>query len=182
MSDPPLGYRDFALYENNATYFTHPNQVGSTSMVIDYTGTVVQDRLFYPWGQDWELGGTLYDERFASLQHRPEADETVRMLLPTVVSGMQSDRCNPVIARCSRPAGWRSRFSERSKVQSSKWKVARSLCLAHRPGPVKSKASNPPAIPLESAERSKNKAKTKPKTNPNKATKTRQSKVKSRAH
>jgi RHS repeat-associated protein len=42
----------------------------STTVVTDYTGALVEDRLFYPWGQDWQIVGTLYEERFAKLQHR----------------------------------------------------------------------------------------------------------------
>ena len=38
--------------------------------MTDYGGNLVQDHWFYPWGQDWALNGTLYDERFASLQRR----------------------------------------------------------------------------------------------------------------
>jgi hypothetical protein len=65
--------RHLAIYTNGqtgATYFPHPNALGSTTAVTDYTGALVEDKLFYPWGQDWQVVGTLYEERFAKLQHR----------------------------------------------------------------------------------------------------------------
>ena len=62
--------RHIAIYQNNATYFPHVNSLGSTTAVTDYTGAVVEDKLFYPWGQDWAMVGTLYEQRFAKLQHR----------------------------------------------------------------------------------------------------------------
>ncbi len=62
--------RHVATYQSNATYFTHVNSLGSTTAVTDYTGAVVEDKLFYPWGQDWAMAGTLYEERFAKLQRR----------------------------------------------------------------------------------------------------------------
>ncbi len=62
--------RHLGIYQNNATYTTHANTLGSTAAVTDYTGAPVEDKLFYPWGQDWHTVGTLYEERFAKLQHR----------------------------------------------------------------------------------------------------------------
>jgi hypothetical protein len=46
--------RHLAIYtngQNGATYFPHVNALGSTTAVTDYTGALVEDRLFYPWGQ-----------------------------------------------------------------------------------------------------------------------------------
>jgi RHS repeat-associated protein len=40
-------------------------------MVFNHTGgSVAQDEIFYPWGERWNYAGTLYDERFASMQQR----------------------------------------------------------------------------------------------------------------
>jgi len=67
----PLGAGMVALYQDNATFFIHPNHLGSTTMVFNHTGgSVAQDEIFYPWGERWNYAGTLYDERFASMQLR----------------------------------------------------------------------------------------------------------------
>jgi len=72
-----LGATPFAKYQGNVTYFIHGNLLGSTTMVYNHTGgTVVQDEIFYPWGERWAYGGTLYDERFASLGRR-DAESTL---------------------------------------------------------------------------------------------------------
>ena len=72
----PLGTRPFALYQNGSstttTYFLHPNALGSTELATDPTGSVAQDELFYPWGQEWAVSGKQ-DERFASLNQRDPA-------------------------------------------------------------------------------------------------------------
>src|SRR5207248_704308 len=61
-------------------YFLHATKLGSTSQATDYTGGVVQDQLFYPWGQEWQMVGTVQEKRFASLGHR---DTTETGLDPT---------------------------------------------------------------------------------------------------
>ena len=50
---------------STSTYFFHPNLLGSTSVVTDYTGTVQQDLLFYPWGQKLASQGITWDLHFA---------------------------------------------------------------------------------------------------------------------
>jgi len=37
----------------------HPNVVGSSTMVTDQTGAVVQDTTYYPWGQLWQSPGSF---------------------------------------------------------------------------------------------------------------------------
>src|SRR5438093_12688442 len=37
----------------------HPNVVGSSTMVTDETGAVVQDTTYYPWGQLWQFHGSF---------------------------------------------------------------------------------------------------------------------------
>ena len=37
----------------------HPNAVGSSTMVTDGTGAVVQDATYYPWGQQWQSPGSF---------------------------------------------------------------------------------------------------------------------------
>jgi len=67
-----FGGRHLADYQNNATYFPHSSQIGTTGMVTDNTGTVAQDELHYPWGQQWTMAGTQQEERFARFQHRDQ--------------------------------------------------------------------------------------------------------------
>jgi RHS repeat-associated protein len=50
--------------------FAHADRVGTTFMVTDENGNVVQDELHYPWGQEWTMVGTMEEERFARLNHR----------------------------------------------------------------------------------------------------------------
>jgi RHS repeat-associated protein len=70
LSVVPFKGRHLVHYQNASAYFNHANGVGSTNTVTDNTGTVVQDQLYYPWGQDWAMAGSLQEKRFASLQHR----------------------------------------------------------------------------------------------------------------
>lgn len=66
-----LGAAPFAKYQGNVTYFIHGNHLGSTTMMFNHTGgTVVQDEIFYPWGERWDYRGAFVDERFASLGRR----------------------------------------------------------------------------------------------------------------
>src|SRR5436309_7661072 len=37
----------------------HPNVVGTSTMVTDQTGAVVQDTTYYPWGQLWQSPGSF---------------------------------------------------------------------------------------------------------------------------
>jgi len=75
----PFADRHLAHYNNpsgsEATYFMHSTRIGSTSQGTDYTGAVAQDHLFYPWGQEWQMIGTVQEKRFALLGHR-DATET----------------------------------------------------------------------------------------------------------
>jgi RHS repeat-associated protein len=48
----------------------HMDHLGSTTFLTDHTGATTQKTLYYPWGQLWNSGGTVKDERFASLQQR----------------------------------------------------------------------------------------------------------------
>ncbi|MGH8280302.1 MAG: RHS repeat domain-containing protein [Gammaproteobacteria bacterium] len=60
---------------SGSTYFVHADRVGTTFMVTDSSGNVVQDELHYPWGQEWTMVGTLDEERFARLEHRDAETE-----------------------------------------------------------------------------------------------------------
>lgn len=62
--------RHLANYQSNELYFNHVDLIGTTGMVTDYGGTLKQDELHYPWGQEWTLAGSSVEERFAKLQIR----------------------------------------------------------------------------------------------------------------
>ncbi len=54
-----LGARRVAYYAPPYTRFDHVNSLGSTSTVTEAGGSVVDDVLFYPWGQNWgDTSGT----------------------------------------------------------------------------------------------------------------------------
>src|SRR2546429_1194393 len=78
----PFGGQHLAHYQGTpeATYFMHSTKLGSTSQATDSTGAVAQDQIFYPWGQDWQMAGTVQEKRFARLGHR---DTTETSLDPT---------------------------------------------------------------------------------------------------
>ena len=48
----------------------HITKLGSTSQATDYSGAVVQDQLYYPWGQEWQMVGAAQEKRFGLLGHR----------------------------------------------------------------------------------------------------------------
>src|SRR5207249_11405424 len=50
------------------TYFLHSNHLQSDTQVTDHAGAVLQDQLYYPWGQMWTTGGTMVDSHFAGFQ------------------------------------------------------------------------------------------------------------------
>ncbi len=105
-----LAGRHVAIYQNNATNFTHANRLGSTSSVTDYSGTVVQDQLFYPWGQDWLMVGTSQEKRFAKLQHRDSEtslDPTPhRMYSPGEGRWLSPDPAGKRAAKPANPQSW----------------------------------------------------------------------------
>jgi RHS repeat-associated protein len=49
-------------------FFFHANHLGSTSMISDWSGSVRQKEIFYPYGQFWAWGGDVGSFRFASLR------------------------------------------------------------------------------------------------------------------
>ncbi|HMD96193.1 MAG TPA: hypothetical protein VKM93_02530, partial [Terriglobia bacterium] len=48
----------WAIYANNDTWFTHPNNLGSDTMRTGHAGTVLDDVAFYPWGDLWLQQGS----------------------------------------------------------------------------------------------------------------------------
>ena len=74
----PFGGRHLAHYNDpsgtEATYFMHSTKLGSTSQATDYTGTVAQDQLHYPWGQQWASVGSSEEMRIAFLGHRDTSE------------------------------------------------------------------------------------------------------------
>jgi RHS repeat-associated protein len=73
---PAVAGRNYVKYQGS-TLFMHANALGSTGLITSATNSIVQDELFYPWGQQlavWEPWGGLYSEQFASLNERdPES-------------------------------------------------------------------------------------------------------------
>src|SRR5438093_4015046 len=65
-----IGGRRFGKYLNNHTYFIHQDSLGTTTTITDETGSVVQDLLVYPWGQQWNMKGSDIDIRFAGMHQR----------------------------------------------------------------------------------------------------------------
>ncbi|HEV3277922.1 MAG TPA: RHS repeat-associated core domain-containing protein, partial [Terriglobia bacterium] len=51
-----LGHRMLGTYDfgSNVTHFLHANALGSSTVITDGTGSVVNEQLFYPWGTLWE--------------------------------------------------------------------------------------------------------------------------------
>ena len=63
-----FGGRILADERTDQTVFMHANHLGSISQVTDHAGSVVQDQLFYPWGQSWRRVGSTYDLHFAGFE------------------------------------------------------------------------------------------------------------------
>jgi RHS repeat-associated protein len=62
----PFQGRELARYTYTTYFdFTHPNALGSGWISNDGSNNLVQDWLFYPWGQPWETAGASYDSHFA---------------------------------------------------------------------------------------------------------------------
>jgi len=66
--DIRLGGRMIAQSFPTDTYFLHSNPLQSDTQVTDHGGVVLQDQLYYPWGQMWTTGGTEVDSHFAGFQ------------------------------------------------------------------------------------------------------------------
>jgi RHS repeat-associated protein len=47
-----------AVYTGSETYFNHINHLSSTTAMTNHAGTPVEDVLFYPWGDVWQLSGS----------------------------------------------------------------------------------------------------------------------------
>jgi RHS repeat-associated protein len=59
----------FAGYYGAGTRFVHPDDLGSSTHTTDHTGAEIQDELYYPFGDRWQVY-LLEDERFAGMQRR----------------------------------------------------------------------------------------------------------------
>lgn len=100
----PLGGRTLVRYQDNKTYFLHPNHLGSTAFVTDETGATIQKTIYYPWGQTWASSATVKDSRFASMDPRDSEtanDPTLfRMYQPRLYRWLSPD---PVAGDISNP-------------------------------------------------------------------------------
>jgi len=64
-----LGGRTLANYTYTDSLFTHPDNIGSTGIVTNYTGAVDDIDLYYPFGAYWVSWKQSYDDlRFAGFQ------------------------------------------------------------------------------------------------------------------
>jgi RHS repeat-associated protein len=63
----PFGGRTLVRYQDNKTYFMHPNHLESATFVTDQTGTPVEKTLYYPWGQTWASAGPYVYTSFAGM-------------------------------------------------------------------------------------------------------------------
>jgi RHS repeat-associated protein len=68
----PQAPTPLAKYQDGVTRFLHLNRLGSTTFLSNQGGGVTQKLLFYPWGATWTTGGTVNDNRFASMRIRDE--------------------------------------------------------------------------------------------------------------
>jgi RHS repeat-associated protein len=51
----------------NNTVFVHKDAETTSHMVTGPSGSILQDQIFYPWGQSWLYQGTWYQQEFAGL-------------------------------------------------------------------------------------------------------------------
>jgi len=74
----------------------------STHMVTGPSGSVLQDQVFYPWGQSWHSLGTWYQQSFAALDDFDTADDfyisLTRQYNPTPAAG-SIPICSGVMSR-----------------------------------------------------------------------------------
>jgi RHS repeat-associated protein len=70
----PFRGRHVAHYQGSATYFNHNDRLGTTSQVTSYSGSLAQDQLYYPWGQEWSMVGTAEEKLYARLSHRDQSE------------------------------------------------------------------------------------------------------------
>src|SRR5437016_5799495 len=73
---------------NSRTCFVHHENLGISQTATSETWPVVQDVLHYPWGQQWDLVGSMFDHRFAGLHAR----DTESNLDPTAFRMFSSDQ------------------------------------------------------------------------------------------
>ena len=64
----PFQGRELARYfETSSFEFTHANALGSAWITNDAADNLLEDALFYPWGQPWQIAGAVYDAHFAGM-------------------------------------------------------------------------------------------------------------------
>ena len=73
------------------TVFLHKDALGSSRQATGPGGGVLQDQLFYPWGQSWQSLGTWQEQGFAAFDYLHTSDN----LYPTPISQLRF-RARPV--------------------------------------------------------------------------------------
>jgi RHS repeat-associated protein len=90
-----LGSRNnWAMYINGKTVFSHPNNLGSSVMQTDFSGAVVQDMTYYPWGAVWQSPQTGYTPYFAGMIYDGVANKnltTYRQFSPNLGRWLSPD-------------------------------------------------------------------------------------------
>jgi RHS repeat-associated protein len=64
---PFMGWEIAEYSWTNSFAFNHPNGLGSASFSSDDTGSLLEDIVYYPWGQIFHEFGPYYDSHFAEL-------------------------------------------------------------------------------------------------------------------
>ena len=103
------GRRMFAVYLPTGTDFNHVNNIASTMMYTNQAGAVVEDMLFYPWGQVWESWGTG-GYNYAGIPYRDLSTTTdlsaFRNLSPGLGRWLSPDPLGEDAANPSDPQTW----------------------------------------------------------------------------
>ena len=63
-------------WAGTATIFAHPNVLGSETAFTNYSGTTLNERHYYPWGQWWTQVGQTMDNSFAQMPGEQELNYT----------------------------------------------------------------------------------------------------------
>src|SRR2546425_11117555 len=123
---PSVGGRQIMKYQASLTFFLHGNTLGSTQTITDQAGAVIQDALYYPWGQRWTYVGTLWDERFASLGQR-DSEATLDPTLFRMYSSGQGRWLSPARSQ-AKPYGGRGK-----RLRSGLRLGGLNLCVEDQP-------------------------------------------------
>ncbi len=102
-----FGERALVISTGSETDFNHINNIGSTTMWTNHTGSPVEDMLFYPWGDVWQGSGGY---NFAYLPYRDLSTTTdittARFISPNFGRWLSPDPAGQDAADPSDPQTW----------------------------------------------------------------------------